>query len=196
MAADRQRPKGCAQPRRRGTGGSDKRNRMTVHDVDFTARAGKTRWLPGRWPVARRFVERLPRALRFIIVGCTGLAVDLSLFTALEAYAHHPLAVRLITLTLATFVTWRLNRAFTFARSHRPQHHEAMRYAAVTALAQGTSYLVFAALVLTVLAWLPQAALMSGALVGAFISYNGHRLFAFAPHAPAPASAAQGAHRA
>jgi putative flippase GtrA len=71
-----------------------------------------------------------------------------------------------------------------------------MRYAAVTALAQGTSYAVFAALVLTVFAWLPQAALMSGALVGAFVSYNGHRLFAFAPRAAATHSTPQAAHRA
>jgi hypothetical protein len=36
-------------------------------------------------------------------------------------------------------------------------------------------------LVLTVLATLPQAALLCGAAIGAFVSYNGHRLFAFAP---------------
>jgi len=169
---------------------------MTVYHVDFTARAGQKPWQTARWPLARRLAERLPRPVRFILVGCTGLAVDLGLFTAIVAYTHQPLVARLITLTIATFVTWRLNRAFTFARSDRPQHHEAMRYAAVTALAQGTSYAVFAALVLTVLAWLPQAALMSGALVGAFVSYNGHRLFAFAPRAPAPNSALQEAHRA
>jgi len=139
---------------------------------------------------------RLPRPLRFVAVGCIGLFTDLGLFTAIVAYAHHPLVVRLITLTIATFVTWRLNRAFTFARSHRPQHHEATRYAAVTVLAQSTSYAVFAALVLTVLTWLPQAALVSGALVGAFVSYNGHRLFAFAPHASARDTASQGAQRA
>ena len=59
-----------------------------------------------------------------------------------------------------------------------------MRYALVTTVAQGTSYAVFAALVLTVLAFLPQAALLTGAVVGALISYNGHRLFAFAPRTP------------
>jgi len=58
-----------------------------------------------------------------------------------------------------------------------------MRYLVVTAVAQGASYAVFAALVLTALAALPQLALMCGALVGALVSYNGHRLFAFAPHA-------------
>jgi hypothetical protein len=55
-----------------------------------------------------------------------------------------------------------------------------MRYAAVTAASQGTSYAVFAALVLTVFAWMPQAALVVGAVFGAIVGYNGHRLFAFA----------------
>jgi putative flippase GtrA len=146
---------------------------MKVDNLEFAAHAGKLRML----------VARLPRPFRFIIVGCTGLSIDLCLFTALVAFAHHPLMVRLVTLTIATLVTWRLNRAFTFTRSNRAQHEEAMRYAAVTVAAQAASYAVFAVLVLTVFAWLPQAALMCGAVVGAFVSYNGHRLFAFAPTA-------------
>jgi putative flippase GtrA len=158
---------------------------MTVHNVDFAAPAGK----------ARRLIEVLPRPVRFIIVGCTGLAVDLGLFTAIVAVAHHPLLVRLLTLTIATIVTWRLNRAFTFTRSNRPQHDEAMRYVMVTALAQGTSYAVFAALVLTIFARLPQAALLAGAGIAAFVSYNGHRLFAFAPHRPPYDTASQGNRR-
>ena len=63
-----------------------------------------------------------------------------------------------------------------------------MRYACVTAVAQSASYLVFAALAVTVLARLPQAAIIAGAAVGALVSYNGHRLFAFAP-VQLPASA-------
>jgi putative flippase GtrA len=132
----------------------------------------------------RALAELLPRPLRFIAVGCIGLATDLCVFTLISLYVPYPLAVRLISLAVATVVTWRLNRAITFARSHRAQHEEAVRYAIVTAVAQGTSYAVFAALVLTVLGWLPQAALMCGAAIGAFVSYNGHRLFAFAPPKP------------
>jgi putative flippase GtrA len=132
----------------------------------------------------RALAERLPRPLRFIAVGCIGLATDLCVFTLIVLYVPYPLVIRLISLAVATVVTWRLNRAITFARSHRAQHEEAVRYAIVTAVAQGTSYAVFAALVLTVLGWLPQAALMCGAAVGAFVSYNGHRLFAFAPRKP------------
>jgi putative flippase GtrA len=132
----------------------------------------------------RALVERLPRPLRFIAVGCIGLATDLCVFTLITVYVPYPLAVRLISLAVATFVTWRLNRAITFARSHRAQHEEAVRYAIVTAVAQGTSYAIFATLVLTMLGTLPQAALMCGAAVGAVVSYNGHRLFAFAPRKP------------
>jgi hypothetical protein len=41
-----------------------------------------------------------------------------------------------------------------------------------------------------VLVRLPQAAIVAGAAVGALISYNGHRLFAFAPcHADASGTA-------
>ncbi len=126
---------------------------------------------------------RLPQPARFIVVGCIGLLTDLCVFTAIVAYAPHPLAVRLVSLGVATLVTWRLNRALTFAPSLRAQHHEAMRYAIVTAVAQGTSYAVFAALVLALPARLPQIALLAGAAVGAFVSYHGHRLFAFAPAA-------------
>ncbi len=132
----------------------------------------------------RALAERLPRPLRFLAVGGIGLTTDLCVFTVIATYGHHPLAVRLVSLALATLVTWRLNRALTFDRSGRQQADEALRYAAVTAVAQGTSYAVFAALVLTVFAAVAQAALIAGAAVGAIVSYNGHRLFAFAPRRP------------
>jgi len=129
----------------------------------------------------RALAERLPRPLRFLGVGAVGLATDFCLFVILIGYQPRPLLMRLVSLAGATLVTWRLNRALTFDRSGRKQHGEAMRYAMVTALAQGTSYAVFAALVLSVLGALPQVALVIGAAAGAVVSYNGHRLFAFAP---------------
>jgi putative flippase GtrA len=146
---------------------------MAVDDVELDTGGAK----------ARAFAKRLPRPVRFMIVGCAGLVTDLCVFTVIAGFGHHPLAIRLVSLGVATLVTWRLNRMLTFARSNRAQSDEAMRYLAVTAVAQGTSYAVFATLVLTALAALPQAALLSGGAVGALVSYNGHRLFAFAPRA-------------
>lgn len=136
---------------------------------------------PGRPDPLRVLAEYLPRPFRFLAVGGIGLTTDLCVFTILIGQAPQPLLMRLFSLAAATLVTWRLNRALTFDRSGRRQHDEALRYATVTVVAQGTSYAVFAALVLTVLAAIPQAALVIGAVVGAFVSYNGHRLFAFAP---------------
>ena len=129
----------------------------------------------------RALAERFPRPLRFLGVGGLGLTTDFCVFTILIGYQPRPLLMRLASLALATLVTWRLNRALTFDQSGRAQHDEAMRYAMVTAVSQGTSYAVFAALVLTAFGALPQAALVIGAVVGAIVGYNGHRLFAFAP---------------
>lgn len=137
---------------------------------------------PAHDPV-RAAIAWLPRPLRFLAVGGVGLLTDMSVFTAIPVHGEHPLAVRLVSLAVATLVTWRLNRALTFDASHRRQEDEALRYLAVTLLAQGTSYGVFALLVLTVLGGIPQIALVIGAAVAAVASYNGHRLFAFAPHA-------------
>ena len=129
----------------------------------------------------RALVGWLPRPFRFLAVGAIGLLVDLTVFTILIAFSPRPLLMRLASLAIATLVTWRLNRALTFDPSGRHQAEEALRYALVTAVSQGTSYAVFAALVLTVFAWLPQAAVFAGAVVGAVIGYTGHKLFAFAP---------------
>jgi putative flippase GtrA len=148
---------------------------MSVEKLDMRASA--------RPDPLRMLAEYLPRPLRFLAVGGLGLTTDICVFTILIGYAPRPLLMRLFSLAAATLVTWRLNRALTFDQSGRRQRDEALRYATVTAVAQGTSYAVFAALVLTVFGWLPQAALVIGAAASAVIAYNGHRLFAFAPRA-------------
>jgi putative flippase GtrA len=130
---------------------------------------------------ARSFAALLPRPLRFLAVGGLGLATNIAVFTIVWMLDVPSLTAGLLALVTATVLTWRLNRAFTFDLTGRSQREEAMRYALVTAVAQGTSYAVFAVLVLTVVARLPQAAIVAGAAAGALISYNGHRLFAFAP---------------
>lgn len=157
---------------------------MSAGQIEWAARAAAARRAAGGADPLRALAERLPRPLRFLGVGGLGLTTDFCVFTILMGYAPRPLLVRLVSLALATLVTWRLNRALTFDGSERHQGEEALRYAAVTAASQGTSYAVFAALVLTVAAALPQAALLVGAVVGAVVGYNGHRLFAFAPRVP------------
>jgi putative flippase GtrA len=152
---------------------------MTTHDLEASGRATA----PAAQDPLRPLVEWLPQPIRFIGVGSLGLITDLGTFSALMAQFHQPLVARLVSISLATLVTWRLNRALTFDSSGRRQHQEAMRYAIVTAFAQGLNYLIFSSLVLTVLARLPHAALLVGSFSAAFFTYFGHRLFAFAPTA-------------
>ena len=133
----------------------------------------------------RRFFAVLPRPLRFLGVGGLGLITDLAIFTLVIAHGLNPLGARLISLALATLVTWRLNRALTFDRSGRRTADEVMRYAAVVTAAQAVSYGVFAVLVVTLLAAAPQLAVIAGAAAGALLSYSGQALFAFRPRRPA-----------
>ena len=160
---------------------------MSGSNIEFGAAADElpVHALIDRDPV-RRFAEALPRPLRFLGVGGLGLITDLAIFTLIIAHGPHPLLARLVSLAVATLVTWRLNRALTFDRSGRRPADEAMRYAAVAATAQAVSYAVFAVLVITVLATKPQLAVLIGAAAGALVSYNGQALFAFRPRRPPP----------
>jgi putative flippase GtrA len=134
----------------------------------------------GRDTLLLRCIKKLPRAVRFLAVGSTGFLTDLAVFTLIIGAGAHPLRARLVSLAIATVLTWRFNRAITFDPTGRRQSEEALRYALVTAVAQGTNYAVFASLVLSVCASLPQAAVFAGAAAGAGLSYTGHRLFSFA----------------
>ena len=130
---------------------------------------------------SRRLAKRMPRLIRFLAIGGIGLASDLGIFTVVTSLSSNVFIAQLGSLAISTLVTWRLNRALTFDPSGRRQHEEAVRYAIVTVIAQGTSYAIFAAFVLTVLAALPQIAIVIGAVISAAVSYNGHRLLSFAP---------------
>jgi putative flippase GtrA len=152
----------------------------------MTSRLNEALRMPTLHARVQSLAALLPRPFRFLAVGGLGLAANIVLFSIAWMLGIPSLTAGLLALVAATVLTWRLNRAFTFDHTGRSQHEEAMRYALVTTVAQGTSYAIFAVLVLTVLARLPQAAIIAGAAVGALISYNGHRLFAFAPsHADA-----------
>jgi putative flippase GtrA len=134
--------------------------------------------LPNR---LREAAATLPRPVRFLLVGGFGLIADIGFFTLFFAFGAHALVARAFSLALATIVTWRLNRHLTFKDSGRHQADEAARYALVAAVAQGTGYLIFAVLALTVFSKIPQIAIVIGAVAVTLLSYNGQRLIAFAP---------------
>ncbi len=128
------------------------------------------------------------RMLRFGLVGFGGLAVDMAVFHLLaEELMLHALVARMGSMTMATLFTWALNRLFTFGASGRRKREEILRYALVTAGAQGFNYALFALLVTGPLAASPKLALLVGSGAAAFLSYAGHALFSFAPRREAAA---------
>ena len=157
---------------------------MALADVAADANADERE--PAAFDGLHTYIQRLPRPVRFLMVGGCGLVTDIGFFSLIYAFGGHPLIARAFSLALATLVTWRLNRHFTFACSGRHQADEALRYTAVAATAQGIGYVIFAILVLTVLARVPQVAIVIGAVAVTLISYNGQRLIAFLPHKALP----------
>lgn len=131
--------------------------------------------------MTRQFVFRIPAPIRFLSVGGIGLLTDLCAFTLINTFVRQIFVSRALSLLIATVVTWRVNRVVTFAGSGRRFHDEIGRYLTVTLVAQGISYATFSLLILTHAIAQPQIALVLGAAVAAIFSYNGHRLFSFAP---------------
>ena len=121
------------------------------------------------------------RLARFLLVGSMGLATDAATFSALSAPGSPDWVARAGSLALATLVTWRLNRRFTFARTGRRPLGEAARYAAVACGAQGFNYGLFLALRAAAPALPPLLALLVSAVAAAGFSFAGQSLVAFRP---------------
>lgn len=154
-----------------------------MFDAAAAARRGQRNMLPA---FVRSLLARLPKGLlRFLVVGVGGLAVDIAVLWLVKEHAglNHALA-RLVSLSVATLVTWALNRQFTFGDSGSRKGAEFGRYAAVAATAQSINYLTY----LGVVAAAPhidyRLSALAGAIVATGFSYTGHRFFTFAAKAP------------
>jgi len=93
--------------------------------------------------------ERLIRyALKFGVVGLVGYVVDVGIFNLLrvgtlgEGWYSGPLGAKVISVTIATLVTWFGNRYWTF-REHRRENFmlELLEFGAIAAVGMGISLL-------------------------------------------------------
>jgi putative flippase GtrA len=119
-------------------------------------------------------------ALRnFLLTGCVGLATDASVFTIVDGVLNAPWLSRLVSLGVATIVTWQINRHVSFRAVGRGRVAQMARYVLVAAAAQSVSYATF----LTILALWPSVphvlALVVGAGFAAGLGFAGHASFAF-----------------
>ncbi len=129
--------------------------------------------------------QRLPlppiawRIARFLTVGVVGLAVDSGVFWGLCSAGLSVETARVLSLALATFVTWGLNRLFTFAPSGRRPAEELARYVAVALFTQGFNFALFLALVRFDAGAHLQICLVVSAVATAALSFTGQNLIAF-----------------
>lgn len=133
-----------------------------------------------------RLAGYAPKGLiRFLTVGVGGLSVDVAvLWLMKEGAGLTPEVARLISLSVATLVTWALNRQFTFGESGRRKRFEFGRYAMVAALAQSVNYVTFLAVIQAAPHIDYRLAAVIGAVVATGFSYTGQRFFTFARKRP------------
>jgi len=121
----------------------------------------------------------LHRFATFVLVGTIGFIVDAGTLTSLITTGLSPFPARIISMLLATVVTWRLNRSFTFAPSNTSQASEGLRYVAVALTTLTLNYLTFVAALLTIPNLMPAIAVAIATAVSMWVSYVGYSLIAF-----------------
>ena len=140
---------------------------------------------PGIVHGLERLAQSLPvppivwRIARFLAVGLVGLAVDSAVFWGAYNEGVSIEFARALSLALATFVTWFLNRLFTFAPSGRAPGREFARYVGVALVAQGFNYGLFLALMRFDAGAHPLICLVVSAVATAALSFTGQSLIAF-----------------
>ena len=115
----------------------------------------------------------------FLLAGLMALTTDGLILETLTRFGWHPLAARLVAISIAMIVSWLVNRTGTFAMPGRPTLREYLRFAAVSWSAQVVNYAIFAAIMLARPITHPLIALVAASCVAMFVSYFGYRYGVF-----------------
>jgi putative flippase GtrA len=118
--------------------------------------------------------------LGFLVSGGTAFAVDalvLQLLTALLGL--HPIAARLVAISLAMVAGWLMHRTLTFAVPTPPSVAEFLRYAGVAWTAAALNYGLFVLIVLARPGTQPLVALVVSSAAAMIFAYLGMRFAAF-----------------
>lgn len=123
--------------------------------------------------------QTLERLARFTLVGGTGFIVDAGLTMGLQVWGADIYTSRLIAISLAMFVTWRLNRAITFGASSRGQVREGALYVGVALAAATLNYGIYVGLMLFVPGMIALVAVGAATCVSMVLSYLGYSKLVF-----------------
>jgi putative flippase GtrA len=99
----------------------------------------------GQKPGSGRSLKRTLPA--FVLAGGIGFLADAGALALILKTGAHPLLARLVSILIALFVTWRINRRITFHAAGMGTWGEFARYLSVGASTSVLNYAVFAVLV-------------------------------------------------
>jgi putative flippase GtrA len=125
----------------------------------------------------------LRHGLGFLVSGGTAFAVDalvLWLLTALLGI--HPIAARLVAISLAMVAGWLMQRSFTFAVPTPPNAAEFVRYAGVAWMAAALNYALYVLILVVRPSTQPLLALVPATSASMILAYLGMRFAAFRGH--------------
>ena len=121
--------------------------------------------------------------VRFVLAGTVGFVVDAAVLYGLMTVASlSPMVGRVGSFLCASFVTWRVNRRFTFgAASAGNWLFEWVRYFWASVAGALVNYLVFAVLIVIspVVARMPTLAVAAGSIAGMLINFVLYSRFVF-----------------
>lgn len=113
------------------------------------------------------------QTLWFVIVGSIGFIVDAGLTQGLSYLLLHPIAARIPAIGIAVFVTFLLNRKYTFQAENTSFIRGLCDYVAANIISQGFNFGLYSLLVMqfAVFAFYPFAAVMIGSLAAMGVSF-------------------------
>lgn len=124
--------------------------------------------------------DTLKRLAFFVIAGTSGFLTDAGSLHLMITYTPlGPYLARILSIALAMFVTWQINRNATFGRSGRSATDEGVRYAFVGIVGALLNYAVYASLIFLLPGLQPVAAVVAASLAAMAFSYFGYSRFVF-----------------
>jgi putative flippase GtrA len=118
--------------------------------------------------------------LAFLLSGGLAFTIDASITKTLTALAGmHPIAARLIAISIAMVAGWLAHRRFTFRVTTPPSLAEFLRYAAVQWTVAAINYGIFVVIVLARPKIEPLVGVFISSLIAMVFAYLGMRFAAF-----------------
>jgi putative flippase GtrA len=118
---------------------------------------------------------------RFAVAGAAGFVADASVLALGMALGLGCFAGRAVSFVCAVFVTWRINRRYSFGIRTRSSWAEWWRYLAAASVGGCVNYAVYTAAVLNAAPrpWLATAAVGAGSIAGMAVNFSTARWWVF-----------------